>query len=422
MKLQISQPGEHGALFALPWGEPLEFWPDDRFVDPGGLHRHQVRFWEHGEITYVLKELPAVLAEREYRLLRALAEQGLPTATAIGVVTDRGPGLGGEGILVTRHIDYALPYRVLLSGRGLKIPYLGDRLLDALVGLLARLHLAGFYWGDCSLSNTLFRRDAGALVAFVIDLETGELHPSLTDGQRATDLTIAVENIAGGLYDLQAGGRLAEDIDPFGTAFEVERRYELLWEELTAEEQFASDEPFRIEHRVRRLNDLGFDVAELEYQQGESGERVRIVPRVVEAGFHAPRLAALTGLRTGENQARRLLNEISRFGAELERERGRRIPETVVAARWLDQIYEPTVEAIPDELAGKLEQAELYHQVLEHRWFLSEAAHKDVGLDAALRSYVDTVLRPAPDESRVVDPPTLELPVITPGMARPAGA
>ena len=60
----------------------------------------------------------------------------------------------------------------------------------------------------------MFRRDAGALVAFVIDVETGELHPSLTDGQRRTDIAIAVENIAGGLIDLQLGGYLAEGIDP----------------------------------------------------------------------------------------------------------------------------------------------------------------------------------------------------------------
>ncbi len=412
MRVQLSQPGEHSAaLLHLPWGEPLASWPQDSFVDPGGLHRHVVRFYDHGELTYVLKELPAVLAEREYRLLRALTERGLPSATSIGVVTDRGHGLASEGILITRHLDFALPYRVLLSGRGLKIPYLGERVLDALVGLLARLHLSGFYWGDCSLSNTMFRRDAGALVAIVIDVETGELHPSLTAGQRATDLTIAVENIAGGLFDLQQSGRLEPDIDPFETAFEIERRYEALWSELTAGEEFSTEEGYRVEARVRRLNELGFDVAELEYQAGLDGDRVQIVPKVVEVGYHAPRLATLTGLRTGENQARRLLNDIFQFRIGLERQSGRRLPEPLVAARWLDQLYEPTVHAVLDQLSEKLEPAEAYHQVLEHRWFLSEQANKDVGMDIAVRSYIDTVLRDAPDEQKVLDPPTVELPI-----------
>ena len=280
MRLQIANPSEHRPLFSLPWHLRLERWPDEyELVDPGGLHRHVVRFYEHGDITYVLKELPEALAYREYRLLRALIEAGIPAGQSLGVVSDRGGEDPGEAVLITRHLDFALTYRVLLSGRGLRIPYLGERLLDSLVGLLARLHLNGFFWGDCSLSNTLFRRDAGALVAFVIDVETGELHPSLTDGQRRTDIAIAVENIAGGLIDLQLGGYLAEGIDPLETVAEVESRYHALWSELTAEELFRTDELYRIDERLRRLHELGFDVGELEFTSGnDDRERVRLVP------------------------------------------------------------------------------------------------------------------------------------------------
>ena len=74
--------------------------------------------------------------------------------------------------------------------------------------LLVRLHLAGFFWGDVSLSNTLFRRDAGAFAAYLVDAETGELHDRLSDGQREHDLDIARVNIAGELMDL-AGRRAA---------------------------------------------------------------------------------------------------------------------------------------------------------------------------------------------------------------------
>ncbi len=203
-----------------------------------------------------------------------------------------------------------MPYRTLLSGRGLTIPYLGDRLLDALVGLLVRLHLAGFYWGDCSLSNTLFRRDAGLLQAYIIDVETSERHDQLTDGQRKTDLEIATENVAGGLLDLQAGGRLVEDIDPFGIASNIESRYASLWNELTGIEEFTPGEMWKIEQRLRRLHDLGFDVGEMEVLADEDGQRLRLVPRVVESGYHQERLFALTGLWAGENQARRLLDDI----------------------------------------------------------------------------------------------------------------
>ncbi len=412
MHLQLANPTEHRVLVGLPWTTPLDDWPMDNMVLPIGPHRHVVRFLEHGDVTYVLKELPEKLVRREHRLLRSLAEADLPTAAVIGGVYGRGDDCNGEGVLITRHIDFSLPYRVLLSGRGLQIPYLGDRLLDSLVGLLVRLHLAGFFWGDCSLSNTLFRRDAGALTAFIIDLETGELHDKLSDGQRRTDLGIAVENVAGGLLDLQAGGHLAAGIDPFDTADQVEARYHELWNVLTAEEVFAPGETHRIDQRLRQLHDLGFDVAEVDIKSDARGDSVRFVPRVVESGFHGRRLMSLTGLHTGENQARRMLDDITKHGLALEHATGKKLPEAVVAARWLDQVYEPVIDNIPADLAGRLEPAEIYHHVLEHRWFLSEAAGLDVGMDTAVASYVETVLRNSPDEHLVLDPPTTELPII----------
>src|SRR5258706_650798 len=234
MRLQIANPAEHVALVDWPFAQRLDDWTIPGLQEVTGLHRHVVRIVESGEITYVVKKLPDPLAEREWRLLRELTDAGLPTAEVVGVVTERDT----EGLLITRHIDYSLPYRVLLSGRGLQIPYLGERVLDALAGLLVRLHLAGFYWGDCSLSNTLFRRDAGALSAFIIDMETGERHPTLSDGQRKLDLTIATENVAGDLEDLLAAGRLPEGIDPIATALAIETTYDRLWTELTGADEF----------------------------------------------------------------------------------------------------------------------------------------------------------------------------------------
>jgi tRNA A-37 threonylcarbamoyl transferase component Bud32 len=398
MRLQIANPTEHSVVVEWPFAQRLEDWTIGGLQEVTGLHRHVVRLVESGEVTYVVKELPDLLADREWRLLRELSDAGLPTAEVVGVVTEREGDMGG--MLITRYIDYSLPYRVLLSGRGLQIPYLGERVLDALAGLLVRLHLAGFYWGDCSLSNTLFRRDAGALSAYIIDMETGERHPTLSDGQRKLDLTIATENVAGDLEDLFVGGRLAEGIDPITTALEISSTYQTLWAELTGADEFDVNETFRIDHRLQRLHELGFDAAELELYTTADGSKLRLIPRVVEHGFHGQRLKALTGLDTGENQARRLLNDISRYRAVLERQSGRKVPETVAAVRWLDERFEPTIDGVPPDLVGKLEPAEIYHQVLEHLWFLSEAAGGDVGLGEAVTSYVRDVLTPAPDELR----------------------
>ena len=354
-----------------------------------------------GQISYVVKEIPDLLAEREWRLLRELAEAGLPTVEVVGVVTERDDD--ADGLLITRHLDYSLPYRVLLSGRGLHIPYLGDRLLDALVGLLVRLHLAGFYWGDCSLSNTLFRRDAAALSAYIIDVETGERHPTLSDGQRALDLQIATENVGGGLLDLQLGGSLADGVDPLATALAIEASYNRLWVELTGIDEFNAEETFRVDRRLRRLHDLGFDASELELVSAAEGTRLRLVPRVVEHGFHTQQLKALTGLHAGENQARRLLNDISRYRAVLEQRSGKKLVEPVAATKWLDERFEVAIQAIPADMAAKLEPAELYHQILEHRWYLSERAGHDVGMADTAASYVNDVLADAPGE-QVVTP------------------
>lgn len=412
MKLQISNPAEHPGITTLPFASPLEDWdlPHQRRVL--GLHRHVVKIVELDDLdgrrrtSYVVKELPDKLAEREYRLLRWLVEQSLPTVEVVAVVTERSGGR--EGLIITRHLDYSLPYRSLLSGYGLTIPYIGDRLLDALVGLLVRLHLAGFYWGDCSLSNTLFRRDAGALEAYVIDTETSEVHPTLTVGQRETDLAIALENVTGGLLDLQAGGKLVDGVDPSDIAEGLDDRYRTLWDEVTGTEEFDRNDIWRVEQRIQRLHDLGFDVEEVEVVTADdSFRRLRLSPKVVESGYHEERLFELTALRAGQNQARRMLDDIHRFRMELRSRTGAQLPENVAAVRWLDQRFEPIVAAIPPELVGKLQAAEIFHQILEHRWYLSERAGRDVPMPEVVRSYVDTVLRGAPDEKTRIDPPTV---------------
>jgi len=401
MRLHIAKPGEHTALVEWPFAERLDDWTIPGLYEVAGLHRHVVRLIEADDTTYVVKELPDRLAEREWRLLRELGDAGLPTAEVVGVVVERADD--ADGLLITRNIDYSLPYRVLLSGSGVHIPYLGDRVLDALAGLLVRLHLAGFYWGDCSLSNTLFRRDAGALSAYIIDVETGERHPTLSDGQRRHDLAIALENVAGDLADLEAGGRLVEGIDPIETALAIESTYAKLWAELTSTDEFDVNEMFRVDHRLQRLHQLGFDAAEFELYTTADGSKMRLIPRVVEHGFHGQQLKTLTGLETGENQARRLLNDISAYRVVLERQGLRKLPETVAAAKWLDERFEPTIDGVPPDMVGKLQPAELYHQILEHLWFMSEAAGRDVGLGEAVTSYVRDVLTPLPDEQRQAD-------------------
>jgi len=411
VRLQFADPAEHPHLGSLPFATDLAEWDLPHMRGVLGLHRHVVRLIELGDelqrTSYVVKELPDHLAQREYRLLRSLIADRLPTVNAVAVVSDRSDDR--DGLLITRHLDYSLPYRNLLAGQGMTIPYLGERVLAALVGLLVRLHLAGFFWGDCSLSNTLFRRDAGELMAYIIDVETSARYEKLSDGQRTLDLQIATENVAGGLLDLQAGGRLVNSVDPWQVAENLESSYNDLWAELTDIEEFTAAERWRVAERVRRIHDLGFDVGEIEVVTDVGGDHLRLVPRVVESGYHQDRLFNLTGLWAGQNQARRLLDDIRAFAAELHARTGSAPSESIAAVRWLDQRFEPIIASVPPALTGKLEPAELYHQLLEHRWYLAERERRDVSLEEALASYIPEVLSGAPDEAVSLDVPTAEL-------------
>jgi tRNA A-37 threonylcarbamoyl transferase component Bud32 len=394
----VPRPGQPDFL-DLPWHDPLEEWESERLaVVERGISRHVVRFVEYSGVFYALKELPHRLAHREYRLLRELARNGLPVVEAVGIVhrPER------EDILITKHLEFSLPYRLMLARK--PVADLRARLLDALADLLVRLHLAGFFWGDCSLSNTLFKRDAGALAAYVVDVETGELHEQLTDGQRAHDLELTQEHFAGELFDLEAELGSDELGDPFSLADDVAREYTRLWEELTAEEEFSADEASRVQERLRRLNERGFDVEEVELDATRSGFRLRVRPQVVEPGHHRRRLLHLTGLSTQENQARRLLQDIYAFKRSLEGD-GTRFPSDAAAAgRWLTDVFEPTIAGIPAELHGKRAPAQLFHELLDHRNELSIQADREIGIAEALDSYVENVLRAVPDERVVVEP------------------
>jgi hypothetical protein len=123
----------------------------------------------------------------------------------------------------------------------------------------------------------------------------------------------------------------------------------------------------------------------------------------VDRGFHRRRLVTLTGLDVQENQASRLLNDIAGYRASIERRQKKSLPESVAAYAWVKEIFEPSIATIPEDLRGKLHPAEMFHEILEHRWFLSEAAGRDIGLDAAIKSYVENVLRFAPTESGVIE-------------------
>ena len=388
--LKITAASSDPKMFTLPWEKPLATWPPELLVNlPRGISRHIVRFVHVGDEVYAMKEITRTVAEREYELLRQLQKLNLPTVQPIAVVTGRHDDNGEplEAILVTKHLRFSMPYRALFA-RTLR-PDTAERLIDALAVLMVRLHLAGFYWGDVSLSNVLFLKDADAFSAFLVDAETGDLQIELTAGQREYDIDLARTNIIGELMDLSSGELLPPDVDEISIGNRLVDRYHALWSALTDTDNFSPNEMWKIEKRVNRLNELGFDVDELEMKTAEDGKRVLVRPRVVDAGYANRRLLRLTGLDVQENQARRLLNDLDAYRASSWRE-GEDLE--IVATDWMREVFEPTVRMIPREYRSQIEPAQFFHEVLDHRWYMAEKAGHDVPMAEAVQSYIKNVL------------------------------
>ncbi len=402
-------------LFTLPWSTPLEDWPQELIVAlPRGISRHTVRFVRLGGIVHAVKEIEESFAQREYDLLHELTRLNVPSVRGKAVVSGRETP-DGEALpaaLITEHLQFSLPYRAVFSSTPRTDTAI--RLLDALTLLIARLHLLGFAWNDCSLSNTLFRRDAGEFAAYLVDAETGEMYPTLSDGQRQYDIETASLNCIGELMDLQAGGRLPDVVDPISAGQSLVSRYHRLWALLTEPITIALQDRKALNKHISNLNRLGFDVGEIRLEATADGQaRVHLTPKVVDAGHHARRLLRLTGLDVEEHQAQRLLNDLDAFHAEMAADES----EEIVSHRWVSEVFEPIVMAVPSTLRRKLEPAQIFHEVLENRWYMSEQAGKDVGVEKATQAYIAHILARKPDEMAVLGTPagledTSEIPIV----------
>ena len=395
MTLRITGFGEEiAAIAGLPWNQPLEQWPEDpALAEKRGISRHVVRLIrvndEPDAEIYAVKETVSEFANREYAALRELRRLQAPSVDPIAVVEGRKDN-NGEDLpcaLATRFLPYSLPYRVVLSGALSSHDILN--MANALALLLVRLHLLGFWWGDCSLSNTLFRRDAESFAAYLVDAETGEFQKTLSDGQREHDLEIAHFNVAAELEDLALSGVLYAGMDPVRASDTVIKRYRRLWAALRDPQSLDPTDRRAVERAMRQLHDLGFAVEEVSIAIDGDNKVLKFQPKLVAAGYHTNRLRELMGLETEELQAKRILASFDRYRA---RESN---PSTVVnetAFKWLTEVFNPIVNSVPAEHMGRVEPAQLFHEVLEHRWYLSEAAGYDVGLDLACKTYISEVL------------------------------
>lgn len=381
----VIRPGNPDFL-DLPWEWPIDDWQHDRLVEmPTGIHRHPVVFVAYDEGVFAIKELPRRIAQGEYEVLRLLEERTHRAASPAGLVERPWVDAHSEqaAAVITRYVRHSFPYRRLVTGLG--FGERRDHMLDSVASLIAELHLAGLFWGDCSLSNLLYRWDAGLIEAIMIDGETSMLKEELSDGQRKEDLAIMIENVAGEMADIAAENE--GDIEEADLALgeDIARRYEALWVALTEELVISKNESYLIRERIDKLQGLGFVVGDFALDPVEGGSRVRMSVSVGGRTFHADRLRQITGVEASENQARVILGDLSYYQAK---EGVSTDTERVLAnMQWLSKWFEPLIAQIADRWPES-DPVQRYCDFLHHRLQLAQEKGQDISNDAAFESWL----------------------------------
>jgi len=235
----------------------------------------------------------------------------------------------------------------------------------------------------------LFRRDAEGFAAYLVDAETGEFQKSLSDGQREHDLEIVHFNVAAELEDLALSGVLFPGMEPVRAAEAVIRRYRRIWAALNDRQLLDPKDRRAVEGAMRQLHDLGFAVEEVSVTIDGDTQMISFQPKLVAAGYHTQRLRELMGLETEELQAKRLLASFDRYRS---RESASGLPVNAMAKKWLTEVFETVISRVPDNMRGRVERAQMFHEILENRWYLSEKLGYDVGLEMAADNYCAEIL------------------------------
>ena len=396
----------------LPWEFPLENWHrvcDSLVQVERGLSRHTVVFVNYSKKIYAIKELPGKdLAEKEYENLRLLEKKNMPCVEAVGYALFYRPEAEEKevSVLITVYLDLSLPYRALFIKQGME--RYRDRLLDSMACLLVRLHLAGVYWGDCSLSNILFRREGGELGAYVVDVETSSIYEQVSDGQREQDLMIMRENVYGDLTDLSFEYPALTEVSLEDLSQSIIDRYNKLWDEINKEVFISKEERYKIQERIKTLNQMGFSVDEVELINFGDQEKLKMRAIVTDQSYHRHTLHSLTGIVAKDNESRLMINDINELKATLSKKMNRSLPMSVAASHWLNNVYYPTIEKLKEAKKEHEDTPGLYCQLLEHKWYLSEKAGRDVGLDLSSEDFVQK-LKQQPNQDSPLIPPAQDL-------------
>lgn len=379
----------HPDFLDLDWDASIREWKSERFLDlPKGISRHEVLFLQYPSGIYAVKELSERAARQDYQVLRALEGSGTSAVRAIGLVEGRHPDPFAEesAALITEYEQFSFSYRELLAGPGFGARR--NQMINAFAELLVELHLGGVFWGDCSLSNVLYRFDAETIETIMVDGETAEVFKSgtLSDGRRLEDIEIMIMNVAGGMADIAAEAGVDIDDADLELGEAIADVYRSLWAELTVRPVIHAEERFKIAEQIGRLNHLGFDVSEIDLIPVDAGgSHLKVRLHLGGRTYHSNRLKDLTGVDALENQARQILSDLYYYQADGAADTP--TGKNIAAIRWRVEAFEPVLARLR-KLEGVVDPIQAYCDLLHHRFVMSHGEGRDVGTEAALSDWI----------------------------------
>jgi hypothetical protein len=186
-------------------------------------------------------------------------------------------------------------------------------------------------------------------------------------------------------------------------------RYLGLWDELHHQPEIAAGDRHAVTKHIRRLNEMGFAVDEVELVPAGPLGRLRLRLAVSNRMFHARELQRRTGIVALEEQARILLNDLREYRTWLEFYDRRKVSTAEAADRWQRDVLKPRLAQLAPAIGPLRDPLQAYCDVLEHKWFLSEEEKHDVGLESAIGSYL-ALGAPAPEATSESTQATESLP------------
>ncbi len=370
-QIRLSIPEGYLAFLAnLPWDHRLEDWNRHkvRFVPvKSGLSRHIVRFVESNGHSFAIKETTAESALKELANYHHLKELEIPTLHPVGVV-ERDDGTLrvetpiGEQIdqnstayLITEVMEKVIPDSHLFR-RSFTLKS-RQRIWDAVIHLFISLHSAGVYWGDASLANMLVRftteriPEMGSrtkLAAILADAETVEIHPSISDRMRLSEIEFFLESMLWTEADLKASGIVR---DPMMT---------------------REDSDYILTHYNER------------FALGQEMRSFELVTRID--------VDRMLGMVDVKGYGTLLLKHINEHKWYLSEKGGKEVPLVESAHDWYNEVFKPVCRILTGHGMGTLfpdkTASTLYVEIMEHKYLMSERQKGDVGLVAALEDYL----------------------------------